>query len=156
MTDATVDPVSDAPPVKPSRLPLLLGLVLGLLGAGGGFAVMSGKFPGEKSASDTAMKDDIAFVPIEVMTIPIGSNATTRYLRFSAQLEVEGGSESEVAKQLPRVVDVLNTYLRSVTLSELEDPASLLTLRAQMRRRIDLVIGGDRVRDLLVMEFVVN
>ena len=52
--------------------------------------------------------------------------------------------------------DVLNTYLQSLEMEDIEDPSSLLTLRSQMRRRIDLVVGGDRVHDLLVMEFVVN
>lgn len=154
MADATVDP--DEEPAKSSKLPLVLGLVLGLVGAGAGFAVMSGMFAAEEKEPMSTSSDEIAFVPISQMTIPIGAAGAPRYLRFSAQLEVQAGSESDVEKQLPRVVDVLNTYLRSVTLAELEDPASLLTLRAQMRRRIDLVIGGDRVRDLLVMEFVVS
>ena len=154
MADSTAD--SDASPGKPSRLPLMLGLVLGIAGAGGGYAVMSGMSGGDDAAPKSNASDGIAFVPISQLTIPIGTGGAARYLRFSAQLEVESDSVSEVEKQLPRVVDVLNTYLRSVTLAELEDPASLLTLRAQMRRRIDLVIGGDRVRDLLVMEFVVS
>lgn len=155
MAEDTVE--TDDAPSKPSRMPLILGVVLGLVGAGGGYAVMSGMLGGGSSAPPPpSPSEGIAFVPISQMTIPIGSSGTSRYLRFSAQLEVEAGSTSEVEKKLPRVVDVLNTYLRSVTLAELEDPASLLTLRAQMRRRIDLVIGGDRVRDLLVMEFVVS
>lgn len=154
MADATAD--SDDASGKPSRLPLVLGVVLGLVGAGGGYLVMSGMLGGRDQPVSIDPTDGIAFVPISQMTIPIGTGGSARYLRFSAQLEVEAGSSSEVEKQMPRVVDVLNTYLRSVTLAELEDPASLLTLRAQMRRRIDLVIGGDRVRDLLVMEFVVS
>ena len=154
MTDATTDP--EEAPAKASKLPLVLGLVLGLVGAGGGYAVMSGMLGGGAEAPATSIDEGIAFVPISQMTIPIGTSGNARFLRFSAQLEVEAGSTSEVEKKMPRVVDVLNTYLRSVTLAELEDPASLLTLRAQMRRRIDLVIGGDRVRDLLVMEFVVS
>ena len=154
MAEAADD--SDDGAGKPSRLPLILGLVLGFVGAGGGFFVMSGMLGGGEETPKVDAADGIAFVPITQMTIPIGAGGAARYLRFSAQLEVEVGSAPDVEQQMPRVVDVLNTYLRSVTLAELEDPASLLTLRAQMRRRIDLVIGGDRVRDLLVMEFVVS
>ena len=154
MTDATAD-AEEAPP-KRGKMPLVLGLVLGLVGAGAGYFVMSGSGGQGETKSSEKTSDDIAFVPIQSMTIPIGTTENARYLRFSAQLEVSPAYAEEVEKKLPRVVDVLNTYLRSVTLAELEDPAALLTLRAQMRRRIDLVVGGDLVRDLLVMEFVVS
>ncbi|MEL7416552.1 MAG: flagellar basal body-associated FliL family protein, partial [Pseudomonadota bacterium] len=56
----------------------------------------------------------------------------------------------------PRISDVLNTYLRAVSLDELENPAAMLRLRAQMLRRIQLVTGEGRVRDLLISEFILN
>jgi flagellar FliL protein len=62
----------------------------------------------------------------------------------------------EVARQMPRIVDVLNTYLRALDLPDLEEPAALTRIRAQMLRRIRLVVGADRVNDLLVMEFIFN
>ncbi|MBC7156526.1 MAG: flagellar basal body protein FliL, partial [Rhodobacteraceae bacterium] len=39
---------------------------------------------------------------------------------------------------------------------ELLAPAALVRLRAQMLRRVQVVAGAGRVRDLLVNEFVVN
>jgi flagellar FliL protein len=62
----------------------------------------------------------------------------------------------EVAMLKPRILDVLNGYLRAVDPAELEDPAALVRLRAQMLRRIQIVTGEGRVRDLLVTEFVMN
>ena len=53
-------------------------------------------------------------------------------------------------------MDVLNSYLRAVAVSDLEDPSALVSLRAQMLRRIQLVTGEGRVRDLLIMEFVLS
>ena len=44
----------------------------------------------------------------------------------------------------------------SVALAELEDPAALVRLRAQILRRLQIVTGEGRVRDLLVTEFVLN
>ena len=90
------------------------------------------------------------------MTVSVGDPNGRRHLRFRAELEVDSAGKGDVEKLLPRVVDVLNTYLQSLTIAEIEDPSALLTLRSQMRRRIDLVVGGDRVHDLLVMEFVLN
>ena len=57
---------------------------------------------------------------------------------------------------MPRVLDVLNSYLRAVEVSDLEDPSALVRLRAQMLRRVQIVTGEGRVRDLLVTEFVLN
>ena len=63
---------------------------------------------------------------------------------------------AEVSLLSPRVMDVLNSYLRVISITELSDPASLARLRAQMLRRIQIVTGEGRVRDLLVTQFVVN
>ena len=56
----------------------------------------------------------------------------------------------------PRILDVLNGYLRAVEVAELEDPSALVRLRAQMLRRIQVVAGEGRVNDLLISEFVLN
>lgn len=152
---------SDAPaPKKKSKLPLILGLVLFVLGGAGGFiAVQQGLLFGDKKeagAEVAAPLPDIAFVPIEPLVINLGDGARSRYLRFQAQLEVEGPRAADVTKLLPRIVDVLNGYLRAVDLHDVEDRAALVRLRAQMLRRIQLVAGAGRVRDLLITEFVLN
>jgi flagellar FliL protein len=69
---------------------------------------------------------------------------------------VPKGREKDVTAILPRVVDVLNSYLRALEISDLEDPAALTRLRAQMLRRVQIVAGPGQVNDLLVMEFVMN
>lgn len=140
---------------KKSKAGLVLGLVLALFGGGAGFAVTSGmiELPEPEREGYGA---DLVFIPMDALTVSIGKPPTRRFLRFRAELEVEYKYHADVKKMMPRVVDVLNTYLRSLSVADIESPSSLLTLRAQMRRRIDLVVGGDRVNDLLVMEFVVN
>ena len=51
---------------------------------------------------------------------------------------------------------MFNSYLRAVGMAELEQPSKLARLRAQMLRRVQMVVGKDRVNDLLIMEFVLN
>jgi len=154
-------------PKKRSKLPLLIGLVLALAGGGGGFfAVYSGMLPtdllpGEAKAAAEAPKKsaplpDISFVEVEPMIISIGAPTSRTHLRFRTQLEVADGYRADVEHLLPRVVDVLNSYLRALRLEDLEDPAALVRLRAQMLRRVQLVTGEGRVNDLLIMEFVLN
>jgi flagellar FliL protein len=57
---------------------------------------------------------------------------------------------------IPRILDVINGYLRSVEVAELAYPNALVRLRSQMLRRILIVTGEGRVRDLLVTEFVLH
>jgi flagellar FliL protein len=153
---------ADEAPKKSSKLPTILGLVLMLvLGGGGFFAVYTGLILGQsephlaQDAPVTALPD-IAFVPLEPLVISLVEGAGARHLLFKAQLEVAKAHQADVELLLPRVMDVLNGYLRAVEVSELEDRSALIRLRAQMLRRIQIVTGEGRVRDLLVTEFVLN
>ncbi|SNX69904.1 flagellar FliL protein [Cereibacter ovatus] len=160
MADATEQ--QPEAPRKRSKLPLILGLVLALLLGGGGFwATWSGLILGSsdhQTVTEPAVTPlpDLAFVPVEPIVISLGRGASMSHLRFAAQLEVGANHTSEVALLMPRILDVLNGYLRAVEISRLEDPAALVELRAQMLRRIQIVTGEGRVRDLLVTEFVLN
>ncbi len=153
-------------PKKKSKLPLIIGVVLALVGGGGGFfAVQSGMILGsdtegdvQEVAEEEPMEDlpDVVFVPLDPLVVTLGPNSKYQYLRFGAQLEVGSEYQADVEGVLPRVADVLNGYLRAVDVQDLEQPSSLVLLRAQMLRRIQTVVGRDRVNDLLVMEFVLN
>ena len=89
-----------------------------------------------------------------------------RYLPEYRKLRAEAGSfwdmaltpkyAAEVTLLLPRIVDVMNGYLRALDPKVMEDPAALVRIRAQMLRRIQIVTGEGRVRDLLITEFVLN
>jgi flagellar FliL protein len=161
----TVAADPEIPPAKSSKMPLIIGLVLALAGGGGGFfAVQSGLIGGESDESHSATADhtesetfaSVAYVALDPIVISIPTSNGPRFLRFAAQLEVSPEHQEEVALLKPRIIDVLNGYLRAVSLEELERPAILMRLRVQMLRRIQVVVGPNRVNDLLVMEFVVN
>ena len=162
MSDAS-ETEAEAPPKK-SKLPLLIGFVLAIvLGGGGFYATYSGLLGGGITGGEKAEKEDpveplpnVAFVPIDPLIISLGTVGQTSHLRFRGHLEVTNGQTEEVAALMPRVTDVLNGYLRAITTEELKDPSALLRLRAQMLRRVQLVVGDGRVRDLLITEFVVN
>lgn len=161
MAEAETPPEA-APQKKRSKLPLILGMVGALvLGGGGFYATYSGLLPpggGKDAAAEAPVGPlpDIAFVPVTPVLVSLGPGARADHLRFTAQLEVAAPHAAEVTLLLPRILDVLNGYLRAVEVSELEDPSALVRMRAQMLRRIQVVTGEGRVRDLLVIEFVLN
>jgi flagellar FliL protein len=160
---ADAEPVGENAPKKKSKLPLIIGLVLMLaLGGGGFFAVYSGMILGSheetlvEAQGDTPVAiPEIAFVALDPLVISL-SGTSARHLRFSAQLEVAKAYVADIELLKPRVMDVLNGYLRAVDMTSLEDPSALIRLRAQMLRRVQIVTGEGRVRDLLVIEFVLN
>ncbi|MVO17889.1 flagellar basal body-associated FliL family protein [Parasedimentitalea huanghaiensis] len=173
MTDATAD--LEEAPAKPSKMPLIIGVVLAIAGGGGGFyAVQSGLLPLGKTAdpqtthavesapagvdSGETAEDiaNLAFIEMDPIVITLRKASGLKHLRFRAQLEVDVAHQAEVEKILPRVVDVLNSYLRALEIADLADPMALPKLRAQMLRRINIATGQGRVRDLLIMDFVLN
>lgn len=160
---AEAEEPQDAAPKKKSKKPLIIGLILALvLGGGGFYATWSGLILGAGDAGNAAAEPevgalpDIAFVPVDPLVITLGSGAAVRHLRFTSQIEVAAPHAAEVQMLLPRIVDVLNGYMRAVDVALLEDPAALVRIRAHLLRRIQIVTGEGRVRDLLVTEFVLN
>lgn len=157
------DVTGEDAPKKASKMPLILGVVLALAGGGGGFmAVQTGLLGGGDSEVEAEAVEPaealpaLAFVPMETLVINLPQNAQAKHLLFTAQLEVDPAYQQDVTDLMPRIVDVLNGYLRAVQISELEDPTVLIRLRAQMLRRVQVVVGEGRVKDLLIMEFVLN
>lgn len=163
MTDATAEEV-EVP--KGSKKPLIFAALAAILLGGGAFAVT---FLGLLGSGDSKEAEgvvdpysashsfgEIAFVPMQPFTVSLSRDAENRHLKFSAQLEVYPEHQASVTHLLPRIRDVLNTYLSAVEASYIERPSGLIYLRAQMLRRVQLVTGSDMIRDLLVTEFVLN
>lgn len=148
---------------------LIVGVVLALAFGGGGFyAVYSGlvglPLP-EKAAEDEEAKAAdpaappapvAAFAPLEPILVSLGEGSGIRQLQMVAQLEIEPSAVDQVATLGPRVRDVMATYLRAVNPADVQDPAALLRMRAQLLRRIQVVTGEGMVRDLLVSEFILR
>ncbi len=153
---------TDAAPQAKGRKGLLFGLVGALvLGGGGFYAVHAGLLDpllggGEAKHAPVSVAPDVAFVAMEPIMISLPQDYVARHLRFTGQLEVDPAHRGEVELLMPRVLDVLNTYLRAVDVRDLEQPASIPKLRAQMLRRVQVVTGEGRVRDLLITEFILN
>jgi len=157
-----IDPEEEDPPKK-SKKPLMVGILLAVLGgAGGFFAVQMGLIGGSEKSDMLAEEKmispmpEVAFVALDPMVISLPGGNVRTYLRFTAHLEVLPRYYEEVESIKPRIVDVLNGYLRAVKIADLEDPTALIRLRSQILRRIQVVAGEGRVRDLLIIEFVMS
>lgn len=158
---ATAEATLDAVPRKRSKQPLMVGLLLALvLGGAGFYATWSGMVLGAAEHGETEHApgplQGIAFVPLETMVVSLGADSGSEHLRFTAQVEVVEAAVADVTLLKPRILDVLNSYLRAIDTASIEDPQAMARLRAQMLRRVQVVTGDGRVRDLLITEFVLN
>lgn len=158
---ATAEATLDEAPRKRSKKPLLIGLVLALILGGGGFySVFSGLVLGggdhPSAPQGPGPLTGVAFVPLSTIVVSLGPDSGSDHLRFTAQLEVVDTAEADVAKLSPRILDVINSYLRAIDTASIENPQAMARLRSQMLRRIQVVTGEGRVRDLLITEFVLN
>lgn len=163
---------AEAKPAKGGRKGFILGLVGTLVMAGAGyFAVSLDLIPGLSASQgshaadadsahgegDAALAGELTgFVPLTPLVVSLGPEAGARHLQFSAQLVVDPAHAAEIAALEPRFLDVLNIYLRAVDERELEIPANLARLKAQMLRRMQIVAGNDRIKDLAITQFVLN
>ncbi len=165
MTDATTEEAEA--PKKSGKMGLIVGVILALVGAGGGYsATTSGLLPfgakPEKAESLDADKDkpakalpDVEFVDLPPVILSVNAGES-RHLKFHAQLEVNSAYIIDVEKMQPRIMDVLNGYLRALEVADLEDSLALVRIRGHLLRRIEIVVREGRVCDVLVMEFVLN
>ena len=172
------DEAESAPKKGGGGKTLILGVVLAAaLGGGAFFVVYSGMLAlplppanapeqadggkgdgkgAEKAAADAPPPPATAFTRLEPILVSLGDGASLRQVQLTAELEVDPMQAEQVASLEPRVRDVLTTYLRAVEAEDVDDPAALLRMRAQMLRRVQVVTGEGLVRDLLVSEFVLR
>ncbi len=165
----TENETEDGPVRKGKSKLLLVAGVLALVAGGGGFyAVYSGMLvlpfiggEGKHGSGGTGDRADVTdplepgvFIPLDPLIVALGPQSKSEHLKITLVIEVGSGREAEVEAVKPRVIDVLNVFLRAVDEREFELPRSMERLRAQMLRRVMLVTPEGAVRDLLIQEFV--
>lgn len=149
---------------RKSKTPLFMAIFACFLGVIMGFyAVYSGLILPAESASDSMESEirfedlaDVAFIPIDQIIVNLRPGSSNKHLSFRSQLEVPRTYQDDVEHLLPRIIDVMNGYLSALETEDFESPAIIIRLRSQLLRRIQVVTGLGRVKDLLVMEFVLN
>lgn len=151
---------------KRSKLPLIIGLVLCLAAAGGGFyATFSGMFSvasllgGEGGSDDEDMHvaaEKPTFFPLGETVIPLGPDAEAEFLLMTSEIEIDPKDLEAFEAMLPRIHDLFNTYLRAIEARDLEQPNATMRLRDQLLRRIRVIAEPARPRDLLFTSFILK
>jgi flagellar FliL protein len=167
--DAANDAKSEAVPVRRGRGKLILFALLGLVVLlGGGAAAAFFLVPGVASkvmallpastpaAPDPAVRPVFVEIPEMVVTLPNGGRPRQMRIRLALELArvEEGKKPADVLG--PRVYDALVIYLRTLREPELDGAIAIDRMRGDIFRRLDLLLGGGVLRDVLITALVVG
>lgn len=169
MSDKADAKTEEAAPAK-GGLGMVGLLVLGLACATTAFASVYFLAPAPAVASTVAASDGeypveekkaeppkaLAYTPVPEILITVGSAPATRYLKMQLSVATEKAESKKIKSAEPQLIDAFLLYLRSVEVTDFEDPAFYKHMREQLGRRADLVLGDGIVEGVLITEFLLR
>ena len=157
--EQTEETEGEAPSGGKRRL-IIIGtaaLVL-LLGAGGGYFMFFGhKDPNKVAEAPPLPKPLFVDMPDLLVNMSTLPGERTQYLKIKIVLEVK---DAPLAQQLqpniPRVVDIFQTYLRELRPTDLAGSAGMFRLKEELTRRVNATIAPHQVSAVLFKEILVQ
>lgn len=139
-------------------------VILGGGGAGAYLFLFSGSSQSqqEQAAKAEAAKPivppKVAFYDMPDMVVNIQSpDGAPTYLKLSVSLELKGKDEENGLKVLmPRIVDQFQSYLRELRVDDLRGSESVMRLKEELLRRINVAAKPYSVHDVLLKEMIVQ
>lgn len=140
-------------------------VVLLALGGGAYFFHFSGS---DTPASGTKTADaappapivppQVAYYDMPDIVVNIQSaDGTPAYLKLSVSLELAAAEQKAgIQVLMPRIVDQFQGYLRELRVDDLRGSASVLRLKEELLRRINVAADPYHVRDVLLKEMIVQ
>ena len=138
-------------------------VVLGGGGAGAWFFLFSG---GDAAHGKTAKAEKpepivppkVAFYDMPDMVVNIQSpDGSPAYLKLGVSLELKSAKEEAGLKVvMPRIVDQFQSYLRELRVDDLRGSESVMRLKEEMLRRINVAAKPYSVEDVLLKEMIVQ
>ena len=148
---------------KKKKLVLIGGALITLLAIGGGLGAM-GMLPflhhasGPQKIITAATSHVPVFIDLPEMVVNLDAGA--RHETFAkVQCRVEADSATDGAKvtaAVPRVVDMLQIYLRAMRPDELQSGAGLYRLKEAFLARASIVVPDAHLDDILFQELIVQ
>jgi flagellar basal body-associated protein FliL len=104
--------------------------------------------------AEPIIKENQSYVELRDILITIGSAPATRYLKMKVAIISENATSVNEAE--PVLIDAFTNYLRSVEVSDFENPGFYSHMRGQLERRSQLVLGGSVSDGVLITEFLLR
>jgi flagellar protein FliL len=157
--DATQDGEPAAKPKKRKLILLAAPLLVLLIGGGLWFTGML-PFGGKKHDHVVEEKKTEApsYVDLPEMIANLNSNARRpSYIKLSARIEVPKAADVEKVKAaMPRMQDLMQTYLREMRPEELRGSAGTYRLREELLARANTAVAPANISDVLFTQMLVQ
>lgn len=144
-------------PKKRSKL-LLFGVPGVVLLLAGGGLWFSGILPNLLHGHKPTIMSGPVFIKIpEIvanLNVPSGQDS---YAKLEATLELaDNASAQQVTRDMPRIIDMFQTYLRAMHPSELRGASGTYRLREALIDRVRIAVAPNLVRNVLFEELIVQ
>lgn len=109
-----------------------------------------------ETAKNTASRPTFVELPEMTVTLPNDGRPRQMRIRLALELSKTGPDLPSTDVVTPKVYDALLTYLRTLRDGEIEGGMAMDRMRADLFRRLDLVLGGGNLKDVLITGLVVG
>lgn len=109
-----------------------------------------------EAASKGVVNKELVYVPLPEILTTIGSEPATRYLKMTVNVATTKDGASLVDESKLVIMDAFINYLRSIELSDFEDPAFYGHMRQQLAHRSEIILGSAISDSVLITEFLLR
>jgi len=160
MSTPDLQPVADAPVKKKKGKGLMLvALVVLLAGGGGGAYWWLSRTPVEAAPREVPLSER-GLVPFDPFMVNLADGSGNRFLKVNLQLVLEDAASADKVGGTPVVVSRIRSeileLLTQQTGASLVTPEGKAALKTAIAQRLDPVLEGGKVIDVLFSEFVVQ
>jgi flagellar FliL protein len=140
------------------KLIIIAAAFLVLLGgAAGGYFLFFAKKAPEKVAELPPPKPLFVDMPDLLVNMSTQPGERTQYLKIKIVLEVKDQPlVAQITPNIPRMVDIFQTYLREVRPTDLAGSAGMFRLKEELTRRVNSTIAPHQVSAVLFKEILVQ
>ena len=140
------------------KLFIIIGAVVLLLGAGAGGYFMFFAKKDHKVAEAPPPKPPVFIdMPELLVNMSPAPGERPQYLKVKLVLEVKEAPQAALIQpNIPRVMDIFQTYLREVRPSDLNGSAGMYRLKEELTRRVNVAVAPTQVSAVLFKEILVQ
>ncbi len=157
--EQTEDGEGDGPSGGKRKLIIIASAFLVLLGgaAGGYFLFFAKKGPEKVAELPPPPKPLFVDMPDLLVNMSTQPGERTQYLKIKVVLEVKDQPlVAQIQPNIPRMVDIFQTYLREVRPTDLAGSAGMFRLKEELTRRVNSTIAPHQVSAVLFKEILVQ
>jgi flagellar FliL protein len=157
--EQTEDAEGEAPSGSVKRRLIMIGAAILVLlgGAAGGYFLFFAKKEPAKVAEAPPPKPLFVDVPDLLVNMSTQPGERTQYLKIKLVLEVKDQVlVTQLQPNIPRVVDIFQTYLRELRPTDLAGSAGMFRLKEELTRRVNSTIAPHQVSAVLFKEILVQ